>query len=90
MSAIDQFAEDVNGVVADLESQFKVLGDRKRKLQDRGNDIALRWAKHFEAQDRALTQAEQALNRISNVPVTKTEQTDSKVTALSAIPKVSP
>lgn len=71
MGQLDQFAEDVNETVADLEKQFELLNARKQKVKDRGAEISLRWSQHFDAQEVALTAAEAALNRISNVPLSQ-------------------
>ncbi|MDE2471862.1 MAG: hypothetical protein KGL35_24840 [Bradyrhizobium sp.] len=91
MGAIDEFADDVNGIVADIEAQFKVLGDRKRQVQERGNEIAHRWAVYFDTRDQALTQAEAALNRISNVPLTEVKPAGvPSDVGLTALPKVNP
>jgi hypothetical protein len=68
---LDSFAEDVNETVADLEKQFADLNARKQKILERGTEIAGRWAQHFTTQEQGLTAAEAALNRISNVPLSK-------------------
>jgi hypothetical protein len=71
MGQLDQFAEDVNETVADLNKVFEGLNARKQKLKERGTEIAGKWAAHFDAQDASLTAAEAALNRISNVPISQ-------------------
>lgn len=86
MSAIDEFASDVNGVLADLNAQFGVLNDRKQGLKSKGGDIAQRWAQHFDEQARAMQTAEDALNRISNVPLSSTSPAAPVNGALSTIP----
>jgi hypothetical protein len=69
MGHLDSFAEDVNDIVKDLDKQFEFLNDRKQQLKERGGEIAGRWAQHFNVQEAALTAAEAALNRISNIPL---------------------
>jgi len=71
MGHLDSFAEDVNETVADLNRQFESLNARKQKLRERGAEVAAGWAQHFDSQEAALRAAETALNRISNVPVSK-------------------
>jgi hypothetical protein len=69
MGHLDSFAEDVNEIVADLDRQFEDLNARKQKLKERGAEVSGRWSDHFKSQEIALTAAEAALNRISNIPL---------------------
>lgn len=89
MSSIDEFAGDVNGVVADIEAQFKSLSDMKTALSKQANEVAARWSDYFAAQKHAMQKAQDALNRISNVPLSETPKTVPTSGALSQIPKVS-
>jgi hypothetical protein len=76
MGHLDSFAEDVNETVASLNREFESLNARKTKLKERGAEIAGKWSAHFDGQEAALTVAEAALNRISNVPVSMTKKAD--------------
>lgn len=86
MSALDEFASDVDGIIADLNAQAAVLNDRKTKLKERGNDVLARWAQHFSDQEASLTRAESALNRISNVPLSESSPPKTATEKLSEIP----
>lgn len=86
MGAIDDFGSDVNNIIADLNDQFKALNDAKRKLQERGNTIATKWSDYFQAQAKSIAAAEDALNRISNVPLSSAPTSEPGVQPLSAIP----
>jgi hypothetical protein len=86
MSALDEFATDVNGIVADLNAQFSVLNDRKLKIKQRGGEIAQKWAEHFDVQETAMKRAEDALNRISNVPLTSVPPKTAAGGMISEIP----
>lgn len=90
MSAIDEFASDVNGIIADMEAQFKVLQDTKAALKTQGNTLAANWAQYFAAQKAAMQKAQDALNRISNVPLSETSPPAATNGALSSIPVVKP
>lgn len=76
MSAVDDFASDVNGLVADIEAQFKTLNDMKGKIKDQANTVAAGWSSYFAAQREGLQKAQDALNRISNAPVSQTPTQD--------------
>ena len=89
MSAIDEFGSDVNTILADLEAQFKKLNAAKQDLKTRGGEVAGRWAQHFAVQAKAINDAEIALNRISNAPLTSVSPAVSNSGPLSSIPKVS-
>lgn len=88
MGALDEFADDLTATIADLNAQFAALNERKAKIKLRGNDIAQAWSEHFTDQEAAIRKAEDALNRISNVPLSsaKTQQTSTSGGALSKIP----
>lgn len=90
MSAIDEFAADVNGVIADIEAQFKTLQDTKAALKKQGNDLAFNWAAYFAAQKVAMQKAQDALNRLSNAPLSETSPPTVTNGALSSIPVVKP
>lgn len=90
MSAIDEFASDVNGILADIEMQFRSLQDMKADVKSRGNELAANWAHYFAAQKAAMQKAQDALNRISNVPLSETSPPVVTNGALSAIPAVKP
>lgn len=86
MGALDEFASDVNVIVADLNAQFSVLNDRKLALRTQGNAVAAKWAVYLDGQKAAMTKAEDALNRISNVPLSETPKTPPAGGGLSTIP----
>ena len=90
MGAIDEFASDLNNMLADIDNTFKALSDRKNALQKKGNDVAQRWAEHFDGMQKSMTDAEAALNRISNVPISSTKPVTPTNVALSAVPKLNP
>lgn len=90
MGAIDEFGSDVNGIIADLNAQFKVLNDAKANLKQRGGEIAQKWAEYFTEQTKAVAAAEAALNRISNIPLSSVSQTTPTSEPISQIPKVMP
>ena len=68
MGKIDEFANGVTDTLADLETRFGGLGARAQKLKEKGETVADRWEQHFEAQAKSLAAAEDAINRLSNVP----------------------
>ncbi len=86
MGALDEFASDVNGIVADLNTQFAVLQDKKLALRDKGNAVAAKWNEYLTKQATAMQAAEDALNRISNVPLSETPKPPPTGGALSSIP----
>ena len=90
MGAIDEFASDLNSMLADIDNTFKTLSDRKNQLQRKGNDVAQRWAEHFDAMNKSMTDAEAALNRISNVPISSSPPQTPANIALSQVPKLNP
>jgi hypothetical protein len=88
MSQLDEFADNVNDIVAGHNARFQKLNDAKRALQVRGNDIADRWEEYFINEAKQLATAEAALNRISNVPLSTSTSTTVKTTVLSDVPKI--
>lgn len=90
MSQLDEFSGDANDVIADLEKRFKLLNDAKQALKSRGTDIADRWAEHFSSQMRSIKNAEDALNRISNVPPLSTASPTPRTQPLSEVPQLNP
>lgn len=90
MSAIDEFANDLNVTLADLDAQFKELNIRKQKVKERGAEVALRWKQFFAEKDRAISAAEDALNRVSNVPVSQQPPVLPKDVPLTMVPKIAP
>ena len=90
MSALDEFADNVNDIVASHNARFQKLNDAKRALQVKGNDIADRWEQYFTEEAKKLQVANDALNRISNAPLSGTSVKPPNSGALSTIPKVVP
>jgi hypothetical protein len=88
MSQLDEFADNVNDIVAGHNARFQKLNDAKRALQVRGNDIADRWEEYFINEAKQLAMAEAALNRISNVPLSTTTAPTAKTNVLSDVPKI--
>lgn len=70
MSKLNSFADEVNEDLGDLEQMFGNLYERKQLLKERGREVAGRWDEYFTEQTKALAAAENAINRISNVPLT--------------------
>lgn len=69
MGKIDEFANGVTDTLADLEQRFGGLGAKAQALKEKGETVAGRWEQHFEAQAKSLAAAEDAINRISNIPL---------------------
>ena len=61
MSALDEFADNVNDIVASHNARFQKLNDAKRALQVKGNDIADRWEQYFTEEAKKLQVANDAL-----------------------------
>lgn len=87
MGQLDSFAEDVNSTISDLNTVFGALNVRKQRLRDRGAEIASKWVAHFDGQEAALKAAEDALNRISNVPLSEAKPAPPKEQTLSEAQK---
>lgn len=90
MSHIDEFASDVNAIIADLNAQFGALNDMKVALKTQGNDIAAQWSQYFTDQKQAMQAAQDALNRISNVPLSTVSPPIPTSGPISGIPVVKP
>ena len=86
MSALDEFADNVNDIVASHNARFQKLNDAKRALQVKGNDIADRWEQYFTEEAKKLQVANDALNRISNAPLSTVTPATPTSGVLSAIP----
>ena len=69
MSSIDNFSSDLAGLMADIENQFKSLNEVKEALRTQANDVAGDWSDYFASKKAELQAAKDALNRISNIPV---------------------
>jgi hypothetical protein len=87
MGAIDNFASDLNGVLADSENNFRKLAERKQRLRDRSAEVAGKWSAYFDLQEKSIQAAEDALNRVSNLPLTP-EPVVAADAPLSAVPKL--
>jgi hypothetical protein len=90
MSALDEFADNINDIVANHDARFRKLNERKQALQIRGDDIAAGWESYFADQEKQLAAAEAALNRISNIHLSSVSQTTPTSEPISQIPKVMP
>ena len=75
MGKLTNFADEVNEDLGDLEQLFSGLYDKKQLLKQRGAEVAGRWSEYFADQTRALAAAENAINRLSNVPLAGTSGT---------------
>ena len=75
MGKLTSFADEVNEDLGDLEQLFSGLYDKKQLLKQRGAEVAGRWSEYFADQSRALAAAENAINRLSNVPLAGTSGT---------------
>ena len=80
MGKLTSFADEVNEDLGDLEQLFSGLYDKKQLLKQRGAEVAGRWSEYFADQTKALAAAENAINRLSNVPLA----------GASGTPKVTP
>ena len=69
MGKLTNFADEVNEDLGDLEQLFSGLYDKKQLLKQRGAEVAGRWSEYFADQTKALAAAENAINRLSNVPL---------------------
>lgn len=76
MSSIDEFADGLGGALADIEMQFRALNDMKLQVQKQAGEVTTNWSNYFAAQRESLQRAQDALNRISNVPVTQVPKVD--------------
>lgn len=71
MSKLTNFADEVTGDLNELEELFGSLYERKKKLKEKGHEVAGRWDEHFNTQQKAIAEAEAAINKISNVPLAR-------------------
>jgi len=88
MSQLDEFADNINDIVASHNERFAALNEAKRKLQVRGDEIAAGWEQYFLNEAKKLSAAEAALNRISNAPLSTSTSTTAKTSVLSEVPKI--
>lgn len=87
MGAIEEFGSDLQGLTADIENQFKTLNEMKLKLREQSNTVAGNWSDYFAKQKADLTKAQDALNRISNLPVSETPKIPVVNPGVSTLPK---
>jgi hypothetical protein len=71
MGKIDEFAANCD--LTDLENAFGALSDRARAVKERGAEVKQRWADYFDEKDKSIAAAENAINKLSNLPAS-TEQ----------------
>ena len=86
MSQLDEFADNIDDIVAGHNARFSKLNEAKRALQVQGNDIAQGWEDYFVSEAKKLQAAKAALSRISNAPLSGVSTAKSPDTTLSAIP----
>lgn len=90
MSQLDEFADNIDDIVASHNKRFQALNEAKRKLQAQGDEIATGWENYFMSEAKKLAAAQAALNRISNAPLSSVSTSAPKVQPISALPKVAP
>ena len=90
MSQLDEFADNIDDIVAGHNARFEKLNAAKRALQVRGDEIAAGWEAYFLGESKKLEAANAALNRISNAPLSSTSPVTPGNGKLSEIPKVTP
>ena len=88
MSQLDEFADNIDAIVASHNARFTKLNDAKRALQVQGDTIATGWENYFLNESKKLQAAQAALNRISNAPLSTVTPATPTSGVLSAIPKV--
>lgn len=88
MSQLDEFADNIDDIVASHNARFTKLNDAKRALQVQGDTIATGWENYFLNESKKLQAAQAALNRISNAPLSTVTPATPTSGVLSAIPKV--
>lgn len=86
MSQLDEFADNIDDIIARHNEMFTALNDAKRKLQVQGNEIAAGWQNYFANETKKLATAQAALSRISNAPLSTTTAPTPATEALSAVP----
>lgn len=74
MGKLDEFADNVPDTLKQLEDKFGGLQERANELLKRGDEVASKWGAHMDGRDKALTAAENAINRISNLPLPASPQ----------------
>jgi ethanolamine utilization microcompartment shell protein EutL len=90
MSALDEFADNIDDIVAGHNVRFEKLNKAKRALQVQGDEIAQGWEDYFTNEAKKLQAAKAALSRISNAPLSSASPVTPGNTVLSAVPKVAP
>jgi|KBSMisStandDraft_5_1062788.scaffolds.fasta_scaffold00163_43 hypothetical protein len=88
MSQLDEFADNIDDIVAGHNARFAKLNEAKRKLQAQGDEIATGWENYFLNEAKKLQAAQAALNRISNAPLSSSSPATPKVSVLSDVPKI--
>lgn len=88
MSQLDEFADNIDDIVASHNKRFQALNEAKRKLQAQGDEIATGWENYFLSEAKKLQAAQAALNRISNAPLSSTSPATPAIRVLSEVPKV--
>ena len=86
MSQLDEFADNIDDIVASHNARFTKLNDAKRALQVQGDTIATGWENYFLNESKKLQAAQAALNRISNAPLSTVTPATPTGGVLSAIP----
>lgn len=85
MSKIEEFADDIPNILKGLDEDFGDLGERARALKERGKDVAHAWRMHFDGKAAELARAEEAIKRVSNIPL-PASSTAPKVNGVDAKP----
>ena len=88
MSQLDEFADNIDDIIARHNQRFTALNDAKRRLQVQGDEIASGWETYFANESKKLATAQAALSRISNAPLSTTTAPTLKTTVLSDVPKI--
>lgn len=66
MGKLQQIAQRAPAVVRGLEDRADKLGQRLDALESKGNSTFDRWATHLSEQESAISEAENAINQLSN------------------------
>jgi hypothetical protein len=69
VSQLDEFADNIDNIVAGHNARFQKLNEAKRALQTQGDTIAQGWEDYFMGEAKKLAAAQAALARISNAPL---------------------
>jgi hypothetical protein len=75
VSQLDEFADNIDDIVAGHNARFQKLNEAKRALQTQGDTIAQGWEDYFMGEAKKLAAAQAALNRISNAPLASASST---------------